>query len=205
MLEEVRDRRFNEYAMRIQRAFRRLNAKAYYARLKQEASDLFYMKKERRSASLNRKFYGNYVDSPGASLLVGKRESIEFAQTCVKYDRQFHKQQRDLVLTNKAVYIIGRERVKADKKNNSNTTNPVAKVSPGAIVEVVKRRIEYLELSKIVLSHFQDNLIVLYPRDDQHATVLDVEFKTEFLTILSKRYKEAYGDSSKLNIEFKDA
>jgi myosin-1 len=108
LLEEVRDRRYNEYAMRLQRAFRRLNSKAYYFKLRKEASDIFYLNKERRSLSINRKFYGNYISGMDPSLLIGKRENIEFAQTCFKYDRQFHKQQRDLVLTNKAIYIIGK-------------------------------------------------------------------------------------------------
>ena len=56
MLEEIRDRRYNEYALVLQKAFRKYNAIQYYLKLKNEAADLLYQKKERRNLSLNRKF-----------------------------------------------------------------------------------------------------------------------------------------------------
>lgn len=64
---------------------------------------------------------------------------------------------------------------------------------------VLKRRIEFADVLKIVLSHLQDNFLVIFPRND-YATIIQVEFKTEFLTTFSKRYKEAL--NKKLMVEF---
>ena len=55
----------------------------------------------------------------------------------------------------------------------------------------MKRRIEYASLAKIELSHWQDNFLIITPVNE-YATVVECEFKTEFLTTLSKRYKEAF-------------
>jgi myosin-1 len=192
LLEEIRDRRYNEYALILQKAFRKFNAIQYYLKLKNEAADLLYQKKERRHLSLNRKFYGDYIglnNQPAMRALIAKRENVEFAQTCYKYDRLFKKQKRDFVLTNKAVYIIGREQVK-DKTKRAKS-----------IVEVVKRRIEYAQIHRLTLSHLKDNFVVIFPLND-YATVIEVEFKTEFLTTFSKRFKESMGRP--LSVEFSD-
>lgn len=191
MLEEIKDRRYNEYAVILQKAFRRFNAVQFYLKLKNEAADLLYQKKERRENSVNRKFYGDYMGLdrfPGIQALIPKRENIEFAQTCYKYERKFKPQKRDLILTNKAIYIIGREKV---KNNNSKK-----------LVEVIKRRIEYLQLNKIILSHFCDNFVMLVPYN-QYGTLLQVEFKTEFLTTFTKRYKENH--NKEFTIDFCDS
>lgn len=197
LLEELRDRKYNQYALILQKAFRKFNSIQYFLKLKNEASDLMFQQKERRSMSVNRKFYGDYIgldSKPALRALVQKRENIEFAQTCIKYNRQFKKQKRDFILTNKAFYIIGREEVKDKKFNLSLNRNKT-------IIEVVKRRIEYSNVQKIALSHLQDNFLVIYPLND-YASVLEVEFKTEFLTTFNKRYKESLGKP--LLIEFND-
>ncbi len=191
----MRDRRYNEYALILQKAFRKFNAIQYFLKLKNEASDILYQKKERRTLSVNRKFYGDYIGldrKPALRILINKRETIEFAQTCNKYDRQFKKQKRDFILTNKAVYIIGRDQIKDPKTKKKS------------IVEIVKRRVELAKISKIALSHLQDNFVVIYPEDEEYATVLEIEFKTEFLTILNKRFKEAV-PNKQINIQFLDA
>ena len=191
----MRDRRYNEYALILQKAFRKFNAIQYFLKLKNEASDILYQKKERRTLSVNRKFYGDYIGldrKPALRMLINKRETIEFAQTCNKYDRQFKKQKRDFILTNKAVYIIGRDQIKDPKTKKKS------------IVEIIKRRVELAKISKIALSHLQDNFVVIYPEDEEYATVLEIEFKTEFLTILNKRFKEAV-PNKQINIQFLDA
>lgn len=204
LLEEVRDRRYNEYALILQKAFRKFNAAQYYLKLKTEAADIMHEKKERRSNSLNRKFYGDYIGLDRASYLavralVPKKETIEFAQTCSKFDRQFKRQKRDFILTNKALYIIGREEL---NKKDKLISKLVSKQDERKIVEVIKRKVEYGEISKIVLSHFADNFLVLFP-NNEFGSLLEVEFKTEFLTTFTKKYKEATGRA--LNIAFSDS
>ena len=195
LLEEMRDRKYNEYAVILQKAFRKFNSIQYFLKLKNEAADLMHLKKERRALSLNRKFYGDYIgleQKPSMRMLINKRETIEFAQTCSKYDRQFKKQKRDFILTNKALYIIGRE-----EKKDTQTKRK-------CIIEVVKRRIELSDINKILLSHLQDNFLVLFPKNEEYGSVLEIEFKTEFLTTLSKRFKEL-GLDRPLSIQFQDA
>jgi myosin-1 len=192
LLEEMRDRKYNEYALVLQRAFRKFNAIQYFLRLKNAAADLLFKKKERRALSLNRKFYGDYIGLeryPAVRALLGKRESVEFAQTCDKIDRRFKRQKRDFALTNKAVYIIGREQVKSPNGKGK------------LFVEVIKKRVEYPQISRLAVSSYQDNFVVIYPKDSV-PTVVDLEFKTEFLTTFSKRFKEATG--AELPILFSD-
>lgn len=76
------------------------------------ASDLLFNKKERRRFSINRSFVGDYIDfenNPGLRAVTEKRERIEFADTVVKYDRRFKTAKRDLLLSGKNVYLVGRE------------------------------------------------------------------------------------------------
>ncbi len=190
LLEELRDRKFNAYALILQKAFRKFNAIQYFLRLKNEAADLLYQRKERRPLSLNRKFYCDYIGldtRPDIRLLIHKRENVEFAQTAWKYDRSFNKQLRDLVLTNKAVYLIGRELVK-DKATRQKR-----------VICVLKRRIEYSNISRVFLSSFADNFVVITPTND-YSTIFELKFKTEFLTTFSKRYREAF--NRQLPVEF---
>lgn len=211
-MEEVRDRRYNEYALVLQKAFRRFNAAQYYLKLKTEAADLMLDRKERRSNSLNRKFYGDYIglDKPSflaVRALLPKKETIEFAQTCSKFDRQFNRQKRDFVLTNKAMYIIGREELnKKDKlisKLTSSSSSSKKTSNERKIVEVIKRKIEYGQVDRIALSRLADNFLVLFPSNNEFGTLLEIEFKTEFLTTFSKKFKEATGRT--LNIAFTDS
>ena len=92
MLEEARDRKYNMHARVIQRAFKKYFAKKRQIIQKQEASDLLYGHKQRRKASLNRNFVGDYIGldmKPGLYSLIGKREKILFADVIKKYDRRF--------------------------------------------------------------------------------------------------------------------
>lgn len=217
LLEEVRDRKYNEYAVILQRAFRKFNSVQYFLKLKNEAADLLYGNKERRALSLNRKFYGDYIDlnnNPKIRALVGKRENIEFAQTCWKLDRRFKKQKRDLVLTNKALYLIGREVENKGDKNPaggglkiggfslSKLTGRLNKNKNQTFVEVIKQRYDYGELDRLVLSGFQDNFVAIFPKQG-YPTILEIEFKTEFLTTFSKRFKESMNGI--LHVQFSDS
>lgn len=92
MLEEARDRKYNSYARVIQRAFKKYFARKRQNEEKQEAADLLFGRKERRRASLNRNFVGDYIGlegKPQLMNLVGRREKVFFAEVAKKYDRRF--------------------------------------------------------------------------------------------------------------------
>lgn len=194
-LEEIRDRRYNEYAVILQKAFRKYNSQKYFINLKMDAYNLIKNNKERRDLSLNRNYYGDYIGLDARpslkALIPTKRETIEFTQKCFKYDRSFKRTCRDLILTNRCIYIIGREIIK-DKINKTKK-----------IIECIKRKIEFNSLDRIVLSKLKDNFIILFPSQNEYSTVLEIEFKIEFITILNKNYKKQF--NKQLNMEFVDS
>lgn len=80
------------YARVIQKAFKKYFARKRQEQERQEAADLLFGRKERRRASLNRHFMGDYIgldDKPGILNLIGRREKIFFAEVVKKYDRRF--------------------------------------------------------------------------------------------------------------------
>lgn len=92
MLEEARDRKYNMYARVIQKAFKKYFAWKRQAQQKQKAADLLFGHKERRRASLNRNFMGDYIGlegKPQTMSLIGRREKVFFAEVVKKYDRRF--------------------------------------------------------------------------------------------------------------------
>ncbi|KAG6939765.1 myosin IE [Chelydra serpentina] len=178
LLEETRERKYDGYARAIQKAWRKYMARKKYVQMREEASDLLLNKKERRRNSINRNFIGDYIgmeEHPELRQFVGKREKIDFADTITKYDRRFKGVKRDLVLTPKCIYLIGREKVKQGPEK-------------GLVKEVLKRRIEVERILSVSLSTMQDDIFILH--EQEYDSLLESVFKTEFLSLLSKRYEE---------------
>ena len=129
LLEEGRERKYDSYARTLQKAFKRFVAKKHYMKLKEQASDLLFGRKERRRLSLNRNFVGDYIGiehNPTLQMLVGRRERIDFAAKVTKYDRSFKTTKLDLILTAKHLTLVGR---KVEKKGPNK----------GKLMEEVKR------------------------------------------------------------------
>ncbi|KAG8231097.1 hypothetical protein J437_LFUL011176 [Ladona fulva] len=182
LLEEMRERKYNHFARVIQKAFKKYFARKKNDRQKEEAADLFFGKKERRRFSLNRNFIGDYIGieyRPTIQSLIGRREKIIFAEVSTM---------RDLVLTTNALFLIGREKIKKG-------------VDKGKYVEVLKRKLEYANISFVSVSPLKDDFVIIHTKQD-YDSVLEIVFKTEFLSSLNKMYK------SKLNrdivIKFSD-
>ena len=192
MLEEARDRKYNVYARVIQKAFKKYFARKTQEKQKREAADLLFGRKERRRASINRNFVGDYIGlegRPQTMNLIGRREKVCFAETVKKYDRRFKMSRRDLILTSKRLYLIGREQIKKGPEK-------------GTLREVIKRKLEFNQISHISLSTLQDDFIIIHTKED-YSSFLESAFKTEFLIALSKRYVEGTGNT--LNIKFSNS
>ncbi|XP_069624685.1 unconventional myosin-Ie-like isoform X4 [Ranitomeya imitator] len=188
LLEEMRERKYDSFARVIQKAWRKHTAVRKYIRMREEASSIVLNKKERRRNSINRNFVGDYIGMDGLPELrqfVGRRERIDFADTVVKFDRRFKSLKRDLVLTPKFLYLIGREKVKQGPEK-------------GQIKEVLKRKIELKDILSVSLSQLQDDFLVIH--EAQYDSVLESVFKTEFLSLLYKRYEER--TQKKLQLRF---
>ncbi|KAJ0000657.1 hypothetical protein NQD34_012499 [Periophthalmus magnuspinnatus] len=188
LLEEMRERKYNGYARVIQKAWRKHVAVQKYVKMRQEASDILLHKKERRRNSLNRNFVGDYIGldlHPEIRALIGKRERVEFADVVLKYDRRFRSVKRDLILTPKYLYLIGREKVKQGPDK-------------GQIQEVLKRKIEIQKIQSVSLSCLQDDMFVVH--EEEYDSVLQSVFKTELLSLMVKRYNEK--TNKKLPLKF---
>ncbi|XP_055019632.1 myosin IEb isoform X1 [Boleophthalmus pectinirostris] len=188
LLEEMRERKYNGFARVIQKAWRKHVAVRKYVQMRQEASDILLNKKERRRNSLNRNFVGDYLgldQRPEIRTFIGRRERVEFADVVLKYDRRFRSVKRDLVLTPKYLYLIGREKVKQGPDK-------------GQIQEVLKRKIEIQKIQSVSLSCLQDDLFVVH--EEEYDSVLQSVFKTELLSLMVKRYNEKMG--KKLPLKF---
>ncbi|XP_004687789.1 PREDICTED: unconventional myosin-Ie [Condylura cristata] len=178
LLEEMRERKYDGYARVIQKTWRKFVARKKYVQMREEASDLLLNKKERRRNSINRNFIGDYIgmeEHPELQQFVGKREKIDFADTVTKYDRRFKGVKRDLLLTPKCLYLIGREKVKQGPDK-------------GQVKEVLKRRIEIERILSVSLSTMQDDIFILH--EQEYDSLLESVFKTEFLSLLAKHYEE---------------
>uniref|UniRef100_A0A4W4GQQ5 Osteoclast-stimulating factor 1 n=1 Tax=Electrophorus electricus TaxID=8005 RepID=A0A4W4GQQ5_ELEEL len=188
LLEETRDRKFDGYARTIQRAWRQHVARKKYVQMREEASDLLMNRKERRRHSLNRNFVGDYIgmdDRPELRQFLGKREKIDFADKVTKYDRRFKGVKRDLILSPRSVYLIGREKVKQGPEK-------------GQIKEVLKRKIDMDKIMAVSLSTLQDDFLILH--EHEYDSLLECVFKTEFLSLLARRFEEK--TQKKLPIKF---
>ncbi|KAL3047184.1 hypothetical protein OYC64_021413 [Pagothenia borchgrevinki] len=190
LLEEMRERKFDTFARIIQKSWRRFIARKKYEQMREEASDILYNSKERRRNSINRNFVGDYLgleQRPELRQFLAKRERIDFADSVNKFDRRFKSIKRDLILTPKGIYLIGLEKVKKGPEK-------------GQIKEVLKRKLEFGSISGVSLSTRQDDFFILH--EAQYDSLLESNFKTEFLSLLSKRYEDI--NKRKLTISFTD-
>ncbi|XP_074522554.1 unconventional myosin-Ie isoform X1 [Halichoeres trimaculatus] len=178
LLEETRERKFDGYARTIQKAWRKYMARKKYVQMREEASDLLLNRKERRRHSLNRNFVGDYLgmdDRPELRQFLAKREKIDFADKVTKYDRRFKGIKRDLILTPKSVYLIGREKVKQGPEK-------------GQVTEVLKRKIDVEKILAVSLSTMQDDFMILH--EQEYDSLLECVFKTEFISLMARRFEE---------------
>ncbi|XP_049452944.1 unconventional myosin-Ie isoform X2 [Epinephelus fuscoguttatus] len=178
LLEETRERKFDGYARTIQKAWRKYMARKKYVQMREEASDLLLNRKERRRHSLNRNFVGDYLgmdDRPELRQFLGKREKIDFADKVTKFDRRFKGIKRDLILTPKSVYLIGREKVKQGPEK-------------GQVTEVLKRKIDVEKILAVSFSTMQDDFMILH--EQEYDSLLECVFKTEFISLLARRFEE---------------
>uniref|UniRef100_A0AC35TFU4 Unconventional myosin-Ie n=1 Tax=Rhabditophanes sp. KR3021 TaxID=114890 RepID=A0AC35TFU4_9BILA len=179
LLEEMRERKYDRYARTIQKAFKKFTAAKRHMKMKEEACDLMFGKKERRRLSVNRNFVGDYVglqNRPALQVIAGRREKIEFAVTLNKYDRKFRTTKLDVLVTHKELILIGKELEKQG-------------INKGKIIDVVKRRLQWADIESICLSPFQDNFVIVMVVNE-FGSLLETPLKTEMITAMEKRYKE---------------
>jgi myosin-1 len=192
LLEESRDRKYHHFAKVIQRAYRRWKSRKYFLEMRKKAADIMHNKKERKRFSLNREFLGDYLnvlDNSVLKALIGnKNERALFSDSIIKYDRSFKPAQRELMITDLHVFIIGAEKVK-DGPNK------------GQYVKIVKRKIPYAEVTGVSVSTKCDDIVVLHVSND-YDNVFENIFKTELITVLNENFQKSTGRP--LTVNFND-
>ncbi|KAI6652209.1 Unconventional myosin-Ie-like isoform X2 [Oopsacas minuta] len=189
LLEELRERKYDQYARKIQRVWRLHRNRKYFLDLKIKASDILQKRKERRRGSINRNFVGDYIgfaDNPALRVHVGKRERVEFASNVKKYDRKFRGWSRDLLLSPTHIIIIGREKIKKGPQK-------------GQVIESVERKIPLESIASISISELQDDFVIMHIPLEWDA-VIETVFKTELLTLMAEKYQTV--TRKKLQINF---
>ncbi|KAI8925857.1 P-loop containing nucleoside triphosphate hydrolase protein [Entophlyctis helioformis] len=178
LLEEQRDRKYHHYAKVIQRAYRRWKSRKYFLEMRKKAADVMVNNKERKRFSLNREFLGDYLnllDNPVVRNLIGKESKAAFSDVVTKYDRAFKPSQRELVVTDTHLFLIGAEK----EKNGPNK---------GKLVKVVKRKIPLGDISSVSLSTKCDDFFVVHVPSD-YDNVFENVLKTELVTVLGEKYQ----------------
>ena len=92
---------------------------------------------------------------------------------------------RDLVVTQKGIFLVGREVEKGSK----------------VATEVVSRHINWNEIHQISFSTRKDDLVVIHVTNS-YDSLLKINFKTEFITVVKKIFQAKTGKD--LRISFSD-
>lgn len=168
-LEELREKELDKIVVKIQRSWRAFQSRKWYLELRAAMQDIFYGKKERRKNSVNRKFWGDYLKinhNPSILELFKKYHDtyIRFADNVWKTNKNYKRQQRTLVITDKSVYVL----TPSGKHGYSLT-----------------RRMELGSVSTVGLSQLADNFFVLKV-DNEYDYLLDNIRKTEIVTCLKE-------------------
>ncbi|KAH9270279.1 hypothetical protein BASA83_007618 [Batrachochytrium salamandrivorans] len=191
LLEEQRDRKYHHYAKIIQRVYRRWKSRKYFLEMRKKAADVMLNNKERKRFSLNREFLGdylNFLDNPILKSLVGKDTKAAFVDVVTKYDRNFKPTQREIIVSDEHLFLIGAEKAKSGPNK-------------GKIVKVVKRKIQLRDVSSISLSTKCDDFFVIHVTSD-FDNIFENVLKTELVTVLSEKFLTATGRA--LPISFTD-
>ena len=93
-----------------------------------------------------------------------------------------------MVLTGKALWLVGREKAK---------TGP----NKGKLEPAVSRKIILENIEKVNLSPRKDDMVIIHVKGE-HASCLEIPLKTEFITQLVKKVKDR--TKKNLNLEFTD-
>lgn len=192
-LEEIRDRKYDVFARRIQACWRRYSARKNFLQMKKQATNIFMNRKERRRLTLNRTFVGDYLgarENPAfKQFLTAKNETIVVSDSIVKFDREMKQSNWELLLTPLGLYFIGMEKCKENGLNK------------GKLVRVLKRKVEYSQIEKVMLSSKSDDFIALSVRRS-YGQLFRCVVKTELVVAMATQYQQAM--HSPLPLEISD-
>ena len=164
-LEEMRERKLHDIAISIQTCFRVWQARKYFLELREKSMGIFNGKKRRRGSWVFY-FMGDYIDAKNninIAKIMAKYgdQRILFADMVDKTNRKHKTQPRVLVITERAMYFLTPNKFK------------------------MSRRIELGAITKLSMSAFADNYMVLHTNLDSDF-VIACGRKAEITTLLKE-------------------
>ena len=189
LLEEQRERVYDEFARIIQKHLKNYVNKSKVAAIKESANAVVFAKKERNRASIKRRFYSDYLgcdSNPMFRQFMGKKERIIFASKCVRYTGKMNEIQAYLVVSNIKLQVLGWE-VKDPKIKNP--------VYPADYEFVVKFEISFSDNPDLTVSELIDGFLLIKDPEAQNPDpkakngdcLLRIRFLTEFLYCLATK------------------
>lgn len=208
-LEEAREKKLYDYALRIQDFFGLfVGANNHFYQLRLTGNQFMKGKKERRRWSLDRPYRSDYIDFKDNNTLAGiveryGDEGIEFGDGIFTYDYQFKPHRRILVLTNEAIYLLGIvPRLPPLPPGQKKRKEPV---NPDSITEWyygLHRRILLSELRDVTLSSLADDYVVFHITN-QHDQLIRCRRKTEFIAVMQKQKNVSVQFSNEISMNIK--
>ncbi|KAG2393751.1 hypothetical protein C9374_007282 [Naegleria lovaniensis] len=135
------------------------------------SDDVFDGMKLRRKTSFHKKFYGDYIHLAKSELMkkisedFGDQE-VSFSGVVTKYNKKYKKQERILLITERAIYNI----------------------DPNGYI--IHRHIPMRRLKAVTVSPYTDGFFVIHT-PDEYDYVFESNKKTEILKVLSENYTNA--------------
>ncbi|KAL9644311.1 hypothetical protein ABK040_005772 [Willaertia magna] len=135
------------------------------------SDDVFDGMKMRRKNSFHKKFFGDYIHLAKSELMkkisedYGDQE-VSFSSVVAKYNKKYKKQDRILLITEKAIYNI----------------------DPNGYI--IHRQIPMRRIKAVTVSPYTDGFFVIHT-PDEYDYVFESSKKTEILKILSDNYTNA--------------
>ena len=209
-LEETRERKLYDYAVRIQGFFDLfVGSNNFFYQLRLQGNQIMKGKKERRRKSLDRAYRSDYIafkDNNTLAAIVERygNEGIEFGDTIFTFDYQFKPHRRIVLLTNEAIYILGivpkfPPQPDGKKKKSAQPLNPdlIEKWFYG-----LHRRIALNEIRSISLSQLADDYVCIHVLN-QHDSFISCKSKTEFFAVLQKQKQIQLNFSNTIQVSVK--
>ena len=177
-IEELMERHDFDCIVKIQRAWRMYNHKRKMLESRAQAAQMLLNKKERRRASVDIKWTGDYINYEENFELQKvmdpyKEELVCFADNCMVLTKKGRVEKRFIILTETAFYFVG---------------NLIIKKQP---VIQVTRRVPLKEITAITMSPYADGYVVV--GTSQHEAVFELARKTEFIMLVQSSLAETGG------------
>jgi len=183
-LEELRMRKLDDIAKKIQSCYRSFAIRKYFLELRAFSLDLFQDKKERRRRSVDQVFFGDYLSlsSHNRTKSLLKKfgdQKVLFSDVVRKVTEGLKAQERALFISDKALYNLNPKRYS------------------------FKRRFEIKNITGLTISTLCDGFIIVHAKEPDYDYLAESEKSTEIITVLCDLFSRIMNSVLPLNFSDK--